>query len=513
MKVRGRSNTHSLRRGLVAVTVAGAIGMTLVAFALAFSNAASAREIAGSSQELQWANATAGAAAVNRAALNQALVFAVDHELGVASEEAADLARAEGEDSLEALRGFIAMAGDPGRADVTGLATVLAAAEVAIEQLGRGDIRDADTTLTRDFEPAYQDAHAELSVQQQAQAARIDKAASSAGRTENLTRLIVTLLIPGAAIIIHQLIIRRQYREREVHMTAQVEAERDLNRSKDEFIAGISHELRTPLTSIYGFSEYLLEMGLIDPTESLELITMINDDSAELSRMVDDLLAAARIDADALSYEIKPLELMGEVEHLVDQIRRTGSKVDVMGARTIGLADRSRLRQILRNLISNAERYGGETIEVDVSVFKAGAAIRVIDDGPGVATEMLERLFTRFVHDSDATLTSGSVGLGLAIARQMARDMGGDITYERTLGMTLFTIVLPLAPAGALPLPRIDVPEARIHPHDQPEAAVESIVEPAVDGPATTAVPDDPFNPIPPQKSDAEVDREGLVLF
>jgi signal transduction histidine kinase len=209
-------------------------------------------------------------------------------------------------------------------------------------------------------------------------------------------------------------------------------------------------------------------------------------------------LAAARIDAGALSYEIEPLELMGEVEHLVDQLRRSGSKVEVLGARSVGLADRSRLRQILRNLISNAERYGGSAIEVDISVFSGQAAIRVIDDGPGVDPTMVDRLFTRFVHDSTATLTSGSVGLGLAIAHQMANDMGGEIKYERTLGLTIFTITLPLAPSNALPAPRMEVPDARIHPHIESENAPEAA--------ATRDKPDteDALQPVPAWPADAD---------
>lgn len=477
MRTKGRRSPYRLKRGLVAITVSGVTGMMLIAFALAFSNAASAREIAESSQELQWANAAAGTAALSRAAVNQALVFAVDHQLDVASEEAASQARAEAHASFDALAGYLESPPGTSRREVGDVAQLLELGRTALTQLERGDIRDADATLTREFEPAYGRAAESLHNQQLIQAGRIDAAASGAGRSENITRLIVTVLIPAAAIIIHQLIIRRQYRERQVHMEAQIDAERVLNRSKDEFIAGISHELRTPLTSIYGFSEHILENGLIDPTEALELIAMINDDSAELSRMVDDLLAAARIDADALAYETEPLELMGEVEHLVDQFRRAGSEINVLGGRTVGLADRSRLRQVLRNLISNAERHGGNLIEVDVAVTAGQAAIRVLDDGPGVDPAMEERLFSRFVHDGRSTLTSGSVGLGLAIARQMARDMGGDITYERALGMTLFSVLLPLAPAHALPVPRVPVPEAQIYNAGHPDGATASVPE------------------------------------
>ena len=227
---------------------------------------------------------------------------------------------------------------------------------------------------------------------------------------------------------------------------------------------------------------------------------MINDDSAELSRMVDDLLAAARIDAQALAYEMRPLELMSEVEHLVDQFRRTGSSLEVVGARTIGMADRSRLRQILRNLISNAERYGGNLIEVDVAVVGGQAVIRVLDDGAGVDPTMEERLFTRFVHGGTATLTSGSVGLGLAIARQMARDMGGDITYERALGMTLFSVMLPLAPPDALPDRRPQVPEAQVYAHALASGPdpIEALIQP------------DPIDAPPPR---AEQNQEMVVVF
>ena len=468
--MRGTTHTHSLRRGLVAVSVAGGIVMMLVAFTIAFSNAASAREIAQSSQELQWANATSGVSAVSRAAVNQALVFSVDHAIGVATADVAAKAIDEAYGSLAATESFAIDAPDNSGALPEEVRNLIEIGRNALAHMERGAVAEADATLQREFEPAYAVLADALRAQQVEQAERIDRAQSSAARTENITRLIVTLLIPGAAIVIHQLIVRRQYREREVVMAAQLEAERELNRSKDEFIAGISHELRTPLTTIYGFSDHLLEMGLADPTESLELITMINDDSAELSRMVDDLLAAARIDAGAVSYEIAPLELISETELLVNQFRRSGAKLDVLGDRTVALADRSRLRQILRNLISNAQRHGGPRIELDVSRSKNQAAVRVIDDGDGVPQDMEPRLFTRFVHESTDTLTSGSVGLGLAIARQMSQDMGGDITYERTLGLTIFTLYLPLAPTDSVPIPTTQIPDVRIHPHAQSSA-------------------------------------------
>ena len=146
-------------------------------------------------------------------------------------------------------------------------------------------------------------------------------AESDAGRVERLTQLVVTLLIPAAAIIINQLVVRRQYRERRLQIEAKLDAERELGRARDEFIAGMSHELRTPLTSIYGFSEYLLDQGLIDPDEAIELIAMINRDSADLSRMIEDLLAAARLEAGALPFEATPVDLLSIAQTEAHRLR------------------------------------------------------------------------------------------------------------------------------------------------------------------------------------------------
>ena len=146
--MKGGFTSHSLRRGMVAVSVAGGIGMMLVAFALAFSNAASAREIAESSQELQWANATAGAGAVSRAALNQALVFTVDVALDVAAPEAAEVARTEAYTTLDALSGYVAAAPDRTRSDVVDVENLIMIGASALSLMEEGNIREADTLLT-----------------------------------------------------------------------------------------------------------------------------------------------------------------------------------------------------------------------------------------------------------------------------------------------------------------------------------------------------------------------------
>ena len=250
-------------------------------------------------------------------------------------------------------------------------------------------------------------------------------------------------------------------------MDAKLKAERQLNRAKDEFIAGISHELRTPLTSIYGFSEHLVENGIIDPEEALELVTLINHDSAELSRMVEDLLTAARLDSDALNFHYEVVPMLGEVDAVISPMRRAGATIRVDGDDTVVWADRARVRQILRNLVSNALRHGGDVTKVVLDERSGVMALTVTDNGQGVPSEVEARLFDRFVHDGRAPLLNGSVGLGLSIARSLAKTMGGDITYVRAMGWTNFVLTLPLATSEQIaqsprPLPAKDIPEPPI---------------------------------------------------
>ena len=131
-------------------------------------------------------------------------------------------------------------------------------------------------------------------------AASVTDATDLMSRIANLAAFVIAFLIPATAILAYRRIAKNQLRLAEVQLDARLDAERDLVKAKDEFVASISHELRTPLTSIYGFSELLIEEGLVDPEYSMELISMINDQSSELHRMVEDLLTSARHEAGTI---------------------------------------------------------------------------------------------------------------------------------------------------------------------------------------------------------------------
>ena len=265
-------------------------------------------------------------------------------------------------------------------------------------------------------------------------------------RIANLAAFVIAFLIPATAILAYRRIAKNQLRLAEVQLDARLDAERDLVRAKDEFVASISHELRTPLTSIYGFSELLIEEGLIDPEYSMELITMINDQSAELHRMVEDLLTSARHEAGTITLAPRLIDLTSELTTGVQHVTSREVAFDAAG---VAWCDAGRLQHIVRNLLANAERYGGDQIRLYTEQRGDFTEIVVDDNGAGVPADKEVRLFTRYVHEGEDPLTVGSIGLGLAVVRILAETMGGTARYERTDGWSRFIIALPASEAAA----------------------------------------------------------------
>jgi two-component system OmpR family sensor kinase len=264
---------------------------------------------------------------------------------------------------------------------------------------------------------------------------------------------VIALLAPALAIFAYWRIARRQLDSARVEMNSRVRAERRIIQAKDEFISNISHELRTPLTSIYGFSEILVEQGLIDPKEAQTLISVINEESAELNRMVEDLLTVARAEAGTIAYNFAGLDLAEELATVVRPLQRAGMAIEVACPPLRIQADQLRTRQVLRNLLSNAHRWGGDEIYITAHQTGATAVVTVADNGPGVAPEMEHKLFTRYMHEGDTALTTGTIGLGLAASKILLDGMGGEIHYERDDGWTRFVVYLPMAAATESPAP------------------------------------------------------------
>jgi signal transduction histidine kinase len=266
-------------------------------------------------------------------------------------------------------------------------------------------------------------------------------AGKDVGRAAEAVRFLILFFIPLAVIVAFW---RTQRRHAEKRLLAkEVEKQRQIAQSKDEFIADVSHELRTPLTGIYGFA-VALEENANDPTElESELMGLIINESAELARMVDDLVAIGRIDAGAVSYSLGLVDVATEIEEVMKPFERMGITFEYESAGLTVFADRVRFRQILRNLLSNAVKYGDGEIAVAVRAQNDSTLIEVIDNGPGVPADVASRLFERYVHSGGTALLEGSIGLGLAIAQSFAEGMGGDLSYSRPDGLTVFQIQLP----------------------------------------------------------------------
>jgi signal transduction histidine kinase len=222
----------------------------------------------------------------------------------------------------------------------------------------------------------------------------------------------------------------------------------DILKSKDEFLASISHELRTPLTSVLGFAEVLRSMEHGAEDEMHSILEIIASQAGDLSNIVEDLLVAARAELGQLSVVSVPIDIHAQIAQVVEG--RSGGAKDVgVGERPShpvrAIGDPERVRQVLRNLLTNAELYGGPTVRVDVDVDESLVRVRVCDDGPGLPPEMRERVFERYYRAQANDGRPGSVGIGLTISRDLARMMGGELAYDHVDGLSVFELTLPTA--------------------------------------------------------------------
>ncbi|HEX8689501.1 MAG TPA: HAMP domain-containing sensor histidine kinase [Solirubrobacterales bacterium] len=232
--------------------------------------------------------------------------------------------------------------------------------------------------------------------------------------------------------------------------------ERDqLERMKDEFVLTASHELRSPLTSVQGFAELLmLEREQLTPKQT-ETVEIILDNTRHVVRLLNDLLDLARSDAGRLTIAPAPTEVAALVEEAARSLRsRTAARGQTLEAEIEpGLprvnADRDRIRQVLVNLLTNANEYCQEGATIRVRASRAGAEVEiaVIDNGPGIPSEQLEHIFERFTRgDAGMTQRVGGTGLGLAISKSLVELHGGTIAAESTPGGgSTFSFRLPAA--------------------------------------------------------------------
>jgi signal transduction histidine kinase len=257
--------------------------------------------------------------------------------------------------------------------------------------------------------------------------------------TQRLLRIMLPIAGGGALVAAIWLTRTRNTRHR-VRFLEHVISE------KDRFIGTVSHELRTPLSAIVGFAQLLSssESELSD-SDKREYNSHILTQGNEVTAIVDDLLVAARAEIGQLTMVEVPVNL-GAQAHQVVEILPLPPDTPVQYDHDVqALGDPVRVRQILRNLLTNALRYGGSDIRVEVEDSHDMAVLRVVDDGNPISEEDRDRLFEPYTTLEGGRPVTGSIGLGLSVSRQLARLMDGDLQYISDSGQSVFELTLPLA--------------------------------------------------------------------
>ena len=268
----------------------------------------------------------------------------------------------------------------------------------------------------------------------------------------------------GAVYVLTDITERKGAEEERVRLLADAEAARAeaeaANLAKMQFLASMSHELRTPLNAIGGYAQ-LMAMGVRGPltAEQREDLDRIQRSQHHLLGLVNDVLNFARVESGAVHYTITELpvdEALAAIETFIaPQAAAKGLRYEYhrCDPSLVVRADREKLQQVVLNLVGNAIKFtpaeGHVTVSCEPRDGGGGRrlAILVRDTGPGIPADKLEAVFEPFVQvDRSLSGASQGAGLGLAISRDLARGMGGDLSVSSTLGAgSVFTLTLPLA--------------------------------------------------------------------
>lgn len=260
----------------------------------------------------------------------------------------------------------------------------------------------------------------------------------------------------GFAKITRDLTERMESQQRAIHDARRLAEVEGLSRAKSQFLASMSHELRTPLNAIGGYAE-LIEMGLGGSVsdQQREYLARIRGSQQHLLRIINDLLNYSRIDSGKLTYEQERVPIAAVIDAVTTMVgpqaaaKRITVDTPPCGDEVIAVADRLKVEQIVLNLVTNAVKFTPPSgrVTVDCGTHDEAVFLTVADTGPGVPAGRLDDIFEPFVQ-LGRSLSSGheGAGLGLAISRDLARAMKGDVTVQSIAGKgATFTLSLPKA--------------------------------------------------------------------
>jgi signal transduction histidine kinase/CheY-like chemotaxis protein len=232
----------------------------------------------------------------------------------------------------------------------------------------------------------------------------------------------------------------------------------EATRLKSEFLAAMSHELRTPLNAIIGFTQILYD-GKVDPSspEHQEYLGDVLTSARHLLQLINDVLDLSKVEAGKMEFHTETVDLPALVAEVLGILRTAISTKQIRVDTTIDpdvtgiVLDAARFKQVLYNYLSNAIKFTPDDGRITVRLEPEGASFRleVEDTGPGISSDDLGRLFTRFEQLEAGSRRQGSTGLGLALTKRLVEAQGGTVGVRSAVGQgTTFWAVLPRRARG-----------------------------------------------------------------
>ncbi|MES2900833.1 MAG: PAS domain-containing sensor histidine kinase [Pseudomonadota bacterium] len=262
--------------------------------------------------------------------------------------------------------------------------------------------------------------------------------------------VVVTPIRDAAGVVSQLMVVSRDVTD----LYLAREALQDANRRKDEFLALLSHELRNPLSAA-GMAASVLQTQQLTPARVVEIGNLIQRQVAHMSRMAEDLLDVSRVTRGEVSLKMEPVEIKDVVRSVLEQVHATcqakGQHIDtaLSEAPCLVLGDKTRLVQIIANIVGNSIRYSpqGGMIELSLNVVQDEVVLTVSDSGIGIAAADIPTLFDLYKQGmrDDGERKSGGLGIGLALVRSLVELHGGSVVaYSEGLGMgSRFVVRLP----------------------------------------------------------------------
>jgi len=227
---------------------------------------------------------------------------------------------------------------------------------------------------------------------------------------------------------------------------------KQLERTREEFVANVSHELRTPLSLIKGYVETLLDGARDNPEVAERFLKIIERNTSRLDLLIQDLLTISALESGRITLDLQPVPLRPLAEKVLADLK---TRPDAKGVKLVNdlpeltaMADANRLEQVLANLVDNAIKYGRADGTVTVGGRKDDTdkiEIFVQDNGPGIPPEAIDRVFERFYRvDKARSREQGGTGLGLSIVKHIVQNHGGKVWVKSELGKgATFFFTLP----------------------------------------------------------------------